>query len=490
MHDDDEKTTTVDLTAYRAKQHIGLAKNVSTSYAYGRYTVQGDMHVMAQLGYGLDPRKVPVSALQAMSTNAAVYLAERTISGIVRRPDLYSIKHDDPKIVAEVEAWLWPLLPALTAAAAHAFAYGTVVVIFDWERKTLRVKVPSKGGKTRKKTLERHTHFADAFEPHPDDTTLDLNAQGKVERVKVADETYRPPRAHVWAWDPEFGPLGQGAKRRAWRPYCEHLLVTVLRDKYLERSVDAPRVAYVPDGKVEVDGTTYTVSDYVNLLLADLRGSGQVSLPSVRDANGNKKYELDVLEIPDRKDTWEQALNRCECEMFIAYLVSPTLSGGMDGVGGAASKTLDGMLREHVEDLANWVAKNLERIVGIVHRANYDPEEVEEPEVVATDVGKAAARKIMQEVLRLANSAARGELALRVDLPAVLDKLGVPLRDEPPEFPEGWGGPSSSEPEGRSKEPGSDREERREDGRTEEGEEDTGAPRDDDGEQTPGGAQE
>lgn len=461
----------VDLKQFKRPQAAVL-----TGAGFGRFTIQAELHAIAQLGYGLDPRTVPVSALQLQLTNPAVYLAMRTISGIIRRPDLWSVRHDDPKIVAGVEAWLWPLLPLLSAAAARAFAYGTVAVVLDWERRTLRIMVPSGNGKKRAKTLQRHTHFARAFEIHPDETTLQLDAQGEVVAVQTLGGTYPTSRAHVWVWDGEFGQVvGQAALRRSWRPYCEHIIVSLLRDKYLERSVDAPRVSYSPDGQVVIDGVTWRIPDYVGHLLDQMRGSGSINLPSARygtDGAGERKYDVDVLDVPDRAEVWDQALNRCEAEMFLAFLVSSTLSGGLDDTGGAASRTLEGMLREHVEDLATFAASGLSRIVGLVHRANYDPDDVAPPEIVATDVGKAAARKIFQEVLRLGNTAARGEIAMRTDVPALLDKLGVPLREAPFD-PFAGPDPSGAEP-GAPRDPQGGREERREDSRTEEGEDDTG----------------
>lgn len=468
------------------KRSAGLnLRAVPASYGLGgRFTLQAELDVIAQLGHGMDARNVPVSALQIMGTNAAVYLAERTISGIVRRKDLYSVRHKDPKVRAEVEAWLWPLLPVLTAAAARAFAYGTVAVIFDWERKTLQVLVPAEGDrKARNRTLARHTHYRDAFEVHPDETTLELDEQGRVVNVSTLGGTYPSERAQVWTWDPEFGSvLGQGARRRAWRPYCEHLILSVLRDKYLERSVDSPRIYYVPDGSVTVDGEEKDIGEHVLDIDAEMRGGGAMCLPSnFYDGTTTRKYEHDTLEIPDRSDVWDQSLNRAESEIFLAYLVSSAF-GGLDDVGGAASKTMEGMLKEHVEDLADWVADGLTRIVEIVHRANYDPEKVPEPEVYATDVGKREARKNMQAVLSLVNQGAKGEVHLRTDVPALLDKLGIPLRDEPPELPEGWGGGSSTGDVGRPRDTMGDREERRDDAATDEGEEDTGAPRDEDGE--------
>lgn len=448
--------------------------------SYGRYSLGLEVHTIAQLGYGLDPRTVPVSALQLMTTLPPVYMAIRTISGIIRRADLFSVKHGNPKIVAEVEAWLWRLLPRLLGGAARGFIYGSVVVILDWERATLRIMVPKEGAAPRAKTLVDHTHFSAAYEIHPDETTFNLDPAGEIVSVNTLGGTYSKDRAVAWIWDSEFGDVqGQGALRRAWRSYCEWLIVSLLRDKFLERSVDAPRVAFAPDGKVTVGGVEWEIPAYVGHLLDELRGSGSLTLPSVRDGGGNLKYDVKLLDVnAAAADVFDKALDRCEASIFLACLVAPTLGGGLEEASGGAGRTLDGMLREHIEDLANFAAQGLTDLVQTVHRANYDPAKVDPPEIVATDVGKQAARKIYQEVLRLANSASRGEISMRTDIPRLLDKLGIPLRDAPMDpFAEpspGAGPDPGSSPPGRPSDPMGQRQDRRDDAATDQGEHDTG----------------
>lgn len=455
----------------------------------GRYTSAFELHALAQLGYGMDPRSVPIEALRIMgSTCPAVYPAERTITGIIRRSDLFSVKHEDPKIVAETEAWLWPLLPRLLGGCARGFSYGTVANVLDWERRTLRTSVRNvKTGKVRSRTSVDHTHFARAFELHPDYTSFGIDEQGEIVTLDAAasmsigalgragagSRTYDATRVAPWIWDPEFGEVvGQGARQRAWQPYCTYLIVRLLRDKYLERSVDSPRIVFAPEGKITIDGVETTIPEYAVQLLMDLSGSGAIGFPSATDAQGKEKYRVQTLDLPDRGSVWAEALDRAAGEVYQAYLVPPPMAGALEDAGGAATKALDGMLREFIEDLALFGAAGLTRLVHIVHAKNYDPAEIDPPDVVATDVGKAAARKIYMEVLRLANSAARGELSMRTDVPALLDKLGIPLR-EPPLDPFAEKDPSGEEP-GRPRKQDGEREERREDSPTQEGEEDTG----------------
>jgi hypothetical protein len=464
----------VDLRPFKRANTAALVQ------ARGRVTLQFELHALAQLGYGLDPNSVPVEGLRVMGrTCPAIYPAEQTISGIVRRPDLFSVRHPDPKIRAEVEAWLWPLLTRLLAGAARGFIYGTSACLLDWERRTLRIEVPKQdeSGDTRAKTLVDHTHFGKAFELHPDVTAFHLDAQGEIVSLEVLGETYDANRVVPWIWDPEFGEvIGQGARQRAWLPYCTYLIVRLLRDKYLERSVDSPRIVYAPEGKVTIDGVEKTNAEHAVDLVMDVQGSGTVGLPSVTDNNGKEKYRVQTLDLPDRKDVWAEALDRCSGEVFQAYLVPPPMAGALEDAGGAATKALDGMLREFIENLALYCAAGLTRIVQIVHAKNYDPEKVEPPEIIATDVGKANARKTYLEVIKLANAAARGEVAARADLPKLLDALGIPVREAP--FDPFSGPDPSARPEGRPRDEHGDREGRREDARTPEGEEDTGAPRD------------
>lgn len=453
--------------------------------SYGQFTLGLETHTIAQLGYGMDARAVPVQALQLMGTCPPIYLAERTLSAIVRRPDLYSVVHDDPTVRATVEAWLWRLLPRLTASACRGFAYGTVVDVLDWARETLRVEVPAggadkpdpkSGNKMRAKSMVDHTHFAAVHEVHPDETLLDLDDAGEPVRVHAYGQVYNVDRTAIWCWDPEFGSwAGQGARRRAWRDYCEWLIVSVLRDKYLERSVDAPRIGWCPDGEFTLaDGTKVKHADHLATLLEDLRGSGNLTLPGALWPDGStRKFDVKQLELADRHDTWDAALNRHEANMFVAYLVAPQVQGqGGEDVSGAAGRNMDVNLRENIESLALFAAEGLTRLVEIVHRANYDPKKVNPPTIKVTDVGKREARKLMQEVLRLGNTSARGEIAMRTDVPALLDALGIPLREPP----EDWelGETEGGDEAGRPENPDGERANRREKATTPDGEEDNG----------------
>lgn len=427
--------------------------------------------VLGHTAKNIDPRLVPLSALRAMGSHPVVYLAERTITGIVRRPNLYFVRHADKRVVKETEEWLWPLLPALLGCAARAYVYGAVPVVLDWGRKDLRIEVPREQGGVRNKTLPGHTHYVKAHEVWPGDVELDVDKDGELAALRIDGRRYGANRAAVFVWDREFGSwAGQGARRRAWQSFVESLGTRLLYALYLERSVDSPRVVYAPSGTTQVDGRDVQITEYMGQLSSALRGSGTLALPSVRDVNGHRRYELETLDIPDRKDVWQQALNYHDAGILMAYLVPPRLAG-LDDIAATGAKVLDGALKEFIQDFAQFAAENLTRLVATVHAINHDPDKVPPPEVLAYEI-PAAARKLYLEVLRLVSAAKLEQPpAAWIDVPGLLDQLGVPLRTTPAETE----GPAPSPPVGRPPDLTGDREERREDARTPEGEDAVGA---------------
>ena len=433
----------------------------------GSLTSRLDLWVTGVVQDEMDPRLVSFEALEGMGTHPVIYLAERIMTGIIRRKDLYSVTHKDPKIRKETEEWLWPLLPKLLTAYARAYAYGAIPVVFNWGRETLKIEVPSGDeGDTRTKTLKNHTHYVSVHTIRPPEVQID-HTNDVLDSITYLGEDYGSDRARVVQWDSEFDSFrGQGARRRAWRAYCTSLIIETLEANYLERSVDNPRVAYAPSGTEKINGVDTPIPHYMNQLLASLRGTGSITLPSAFDENGNRLYELQTLELPDREDIWMKAIGRREQRMLISYLAIL----GTDA-SAAAAKTVDGLLKEFIQDIAEWVSNDITEILATVHRANYDEDKVPPPELEATDVGKSSAKKILTEVLRMSSG---DQINRWLDVNKTLDRLGAPVLEqelEPPEPPAPAGpGLKPDDPDMTG-----DREERREDARTEDGEDDKGS---------------
>ncbi len=454
--------TRVDLREFQRSAFVRRPTSISHALGFLEH------HVTSLVSQFPDPAHVRFHQLWAMGNHPMVYLAERTVLGVIRRKDLYSVEHDDDRIKAEVMEWLWPLMgKGLLSAAARAFAYGNIPVVFNWGRETLQTRVNDRNRNRPNYSLYKSVHDLLPY-PH---SVLNYD-NDDLEAIEYGGETYDRDRVHHFIWDQEFGNLcGQAARRRAWRDYTTSEVIELLQTTYLERSVDAPRVAFAPPGTQDAgEGDPQGSAEYVMDLVMGLRGSGAVVFPSKFDADGNKLYELDTLNLPDRDQVWLRALSRLDSRILLSYLASPTLAG-IEDMAAAASRSLEGMLKEFVQDIADWVAANLTEIVEKVHHANH-PGTVKPPTIVATDVGKASALKTLLEVVRMAQE----RVSTRLDVDAALDKLGAPVLDPgtvPPEL-ELLADMQPTPPDGRTPDTTSDRESRRERGQTPEAEEDTG----------------
>ena len=79
----------------------------------------------------------------------------------------------------------------------------------------------------RHRTLAQHTHYVSAHEVWPGDVEVEVENDA-LRAVRFEGKRYGANRAHVFRWDPECGSwTGQGARRRAWRPYTKSLVVNV-----------------------------------------------------------------------------------------------------------------------------------------------------------------------------------------------------------------------------------------------------------------------
>ena len=404
-----------------------------------------------------NPARVPLAALRAMDSHPIVYLAERTVTGVVRRPDLYYVSHPDPTVVKETEEWLWPLLPSVLGSVARAYAFGCVPVVFNWTSEDLAHE---------DQRWPNHVHYVSAHELWLDDVEVERE-DDRLVALLHGGRRYLADRTQVFVWDASFGSWrGQPARRRAWGDYCRSLTTELLHLRYLERSVDSPRIGYAPGGFVSLAGSDVDAIDHMNKLLVALQGSGAVTFPAERDDKGNRVYEVSPLNLPDRQAVWDRSLNRFDAGILRAYLVPPRLSG-LEEIAAAGARTLDGMLKEFIQDLAQFGANELTELVAKVHRKNHREDHVPPPEIKAYEV-PASVRKLYLEILRLVSAAKREDApADWVDVPALLDQLGVPLRSEPLRSP-------SHSPPGRPRDLVGDREERREQAATESGEDSVG----------------
>lgn len=441
-----------------------------------------------------DPACLPFSALLRMDTHPIVYLAEQAITALVRRPDGYHVTHplDDKKLIAETEEWLWALgRRGLHSIIARAFVFGAVPYVLDVENGEFVVRVPAEDSdaKPRKRTIPDYWRYTAAHELRPDRVTIDVDARGRLDALHdhATGIVYDRGRGRVAVWDQQFGTWhGQSARRRAWPAYAKSKVFELLQARYLERTVHTPLIIYAPGKDVRKEGedADMPVGEYIAEQLETLMGGGYMNLPSDLQGTGDKRaFEAVPLELPERSEVWNRALDRFDSQIFSAYLVPPAMAGSAEdaSMGGGGARVLEGQFATFIESLTGFVAAELTEIVHAVHRLNYAPGEKLPCDVGANEIPDKVQKRYLDVLGKVGDAAMLGQ---RVDVNQLLDYLDVPRLPNAPAGGAPPGTPVGAEP-GRPRSPTGKREERREDATTPEGQEDTGAPRDQDGEPEP-----
>lgn len=418
---------------------------------------------------------VPNWTLRQMGSHPIVYLGEYSITGLARRPNLFHVATDDEQARAETEAWLWPLLPSLVSQIVRAYVYGSSPIVFDWRVQDLAFEAPTAGGKGNgKPTMRQRTRkgFAQIVASH--DLWLDevhvVSQDGRTfEGLEHGNRRYPVGRSMLAIWDRQFGSwLGESARRRASSAWLKSLVFEVMQARYLERSVDAPRVIYAPDGTIkDAAGNQVSNAAFVRRVFASLRNGGVASLPFDADQNGNQRYKIELLNLPDRSDVWEHALSRFDAQILTAYLVPPGIAGVQDVLSGGAARVTENLFGAFLEMLLEFVAAELTQIVGWVWEAN---NKGTPPDILPNRLPDRV-QKLYLEVLKLVGGE---KVGARVDVNALLGQLDVAIQATPDEPATG---DAPARPPGRPRDATGDRERRREDSPTPEGREDTGAQR-------------
>ena len=148
---------------------------------------------LASIGAGADsytaPQDVPWEVLDAMGYDPVVYLGERAVSSVALDPELYYVRHSDPRVVAEVEAWLMPILGDLVAAILPAFAYGVAPIVLDYSAEDLRSLVDMGKGE-RVRTLRGGVHFSRVHSVWPGEVGLGTDEAGRVASIVHGGRSY------------------------------------------------------------------------------------------------------------------------------------------------------------------------------------------------------------------------------------------------------------------------------------------------------------
>lgn len=422
------------------------------------------------------PDELPFEVLEAMGWHPTIYLGEMLVSWPARDPDLFFVEHKDEEVKSEVEAWLRPLLPSLLPMIARAFFLGVSPLVAEWGQEDLILQ--SESG--RKRTLRRHTHYVRVNDLWPNDVQLELHAKNRrrLIGIRFAGRLYRAGNeAFVPVWDQQFGWWqGKGSRRRCYRPWFDSMAQSVWKNRYLERSVDPPRIGYAPKGKITVNGTEIQTTSLLARAIMALRNGGATVLPGDFDPEANERiWGIDFLNLPDRSEVWHRALSREDAQMLVATLVPPT-AAGLEGETFAGGRVAAGLLTEVIQLLANFVACELTKIIRPPHLVAHGLK-VPAPVVKANAVPQAMRKllldvfRVVADVPRMVEDGKEVTLAEMVD-DSLIDQLGlkkIPASKAAREKKE-----PAAPPPGREREATSDREERRDSAREPEGEDAVG----------------
>lgn len=415
---------------------------------------------------------IPNYVLRRMGCHPMVYLAEYAITGLARRPNLFHVKTSDDLARAETEEWLWRLLPCLVPQILRAYVYGTCPIVLNWRVGPFMFEGPSKGkSDTRKYTRSEFVYPVSSNDLWLDDVGV-VSSDGRTfEGIEQGDTRYPPGRSMLAIWDRQFGSwIGESARRRAASPWLKSLIFELLQARYLERSVDPPRVIKAPAGTVkDSKGNEISVQKLVRSIFASLRNAGVASLPSELGPDEKPRYDVEVLDLPDRSDVWLHALNRFDEQILTAYLVPPGITG-VDMSGGGARVT-ENLFGAFLESMLEFVAGELTQLVEWCWEKNHTTGAP--PEVMPNRLPERQ-QKLLLEVLKLVGGDRVGSV---VDVNALAGQLDLALLPDSEQRQRAEG--DSSRPPGRPRDATGEREKRREDAESPEGQEDTGAPRED-----------
>lgn len=439
---------------------------------------------LGQISEATRPEHVPWHILDTMAFDPYVDLGEMIWAAPLQDASLYRIEHDDPAIVAEHNAWFNKrrIKPQLLRVITTAFGYGVIPYLFDWTVRDLSIKVPKEDGSgLRNKNLVGHQHYFTVSDLHPGDLDKVTVRGDELESFvwggdKLLAETGRP---FMSVWGMRFGNwAGKASRRKAYNAWYRGTGVGLWQGRYLERSVDPPRVGYAPPGKVEINGKVFNAARLLTSAVMSLKNGGTAILPgSFQGESTERAWDIDTMDLPDRSNVWHDALDACSVEKLVASMVPPSAAGIKDAAFASGRVHLE-LFQELLNVASNWIAEELEGPIECVHRLKYG-DTIPPPTVKAREFPRAKAKRLL-DIFKAVQGAQRSvqngdkevTLAERVDAD-ILEELGVkmrPLEDAARDKR----GPPPGQP-GRPIESTGQREERRENAREPEGEGAVGA---------------
>lgn len=431
----------------------------------------------------MDPRLIPPEVLELLDYDTTFSIGNAAITAPALDPELYYLRGSD-RDTAEVDAWLRPILPALLACFVRAFSYGSIPLVLDWTVETLSFEVPdapSAPGEAalRRKNLAAHAHYDRVHELWPSDVSVDVKNDRLLAVIyggkRYGGQDLDDPseiRGYVATWDKAFGKLsGCGSRHRAFGPWWRKGQGELWNGRFLERGVDLPRVGYAPEGKVKVNGQEIDATKILRAAILSLRNGSALILPSSYTQGGEPLWKVDVLKTTEgAAAAFDKSLDRYDVQILEASFVP---RGGVD-------KATEEQISDSAQRICDFAAERVSEVIAVVDRLR-NGKRADAPRLLANDVPKRK-RKLLLEIFGHVKDAVHetsdGKRYKMSELvhPEILPQLGVRTRtiEEAARAPRpGDEGPAPGQP-GRPIEPSGDRDQRRDDSRTIDGESDTG----------------
>jgi hypothetical protein len=213
------------------------------------------------------------------------------------------------------------------------------VVIAPRPKPTKKI-VAFPGATVLKKAKDLHPEKTDILVSGPLNSFAGLRYQNNTKQELDTIQSF------VVTHDGSFGQMyGNSALDNAFEPWYIIKIVTQLCNMYLERKGDTPYKAFAPidagwdENSNRIDGIQ-TVTD----ALEALKGSGKIVLPSERDDNGERKYDVELMAEDPRVEIFVRWIEHHMRMILWGLLVPDGAVWQSSRVGSfAASQTYEGL---------------------------------------------------------------------------------------------------------------------------------------------------
>lgn len=430
---------------------------------------------LGRIGEFTHPSLVPWIVIEAMGYDGWVNLGEQILAGPLRDQTLYFLEHHDTGLKAEIQACLDRLMFDLLEVGTRALAWGCMPFVLDPTVEDLWVPPSSGSSDTQAKALAGHQHFAPiVHDLLPSDVFVDQKGD-RLEWLRYGAARYPATRAFAPSWRKIAGRWeGIGSRRMAYLAWYRAELDELRQARWLDRSVDPPRVGRAPLGTVEINGQQVRCIDIMSSAATAVKGGGVAVFPAVYDKDGNPVWSLEPMQLPDVSDVWHKALTQRNADKLVASMVPPSSAG----IGsGQAARVPETAFTEIMRSASEWVAeKVVQPVVDQIHVLNHAKGYA--PRVRARELPAIKVKRLTEIFRAVAAQPRRSGKDKEVTLAElvdeqILDDLNVARRatKDAERAPREVGAGNAA---GRPRELQGDREKRREDSETIEGEDDTG----------------